>query len=153
MGYAQSRMQASEGPEEVAVPGRGKGDAGVAQQQGEDAGKGRDHDQHRRQPAQPKAALSAQHRGIGRLHDSREQGGLTAVGCHTEHRGSTGQRQHASVEQQVEPCHDRNREQQSAWDRAPRIADLAAEKGDVVVAPEVIGGHQHGRAQAGEEGP
>ena len=38
--------QVREGPEEVAIAGRGVGDAGVAEQQREDAGEGGNHDQH-----------------------------------------------------------------------------------------------------------
>ena len=60
--------------------------------------------------------------------------------------------QDGDIEGEVEDAHEGDGEQDGAGDGAGGVRDFAAEEGDVVVAPEVVGGDEHGAGEAGEEG-
>ncbi len=46
----------------------------------------------------------------------------------------------------------RDRKEDGSRDGAAGVADLSAKQGDVVVAPVVVGGDEHGGGESGEEG-
>ena len=59
--------------------------------------------------------------------------------------------QDADVHYQIERAHNHNGKQDGAGNIALRPFDLRAQKTHVVIAPVIIGGQQHGRAQSGDE--
>ena len=56
------------------------------------------------------------------------------------------------IECEIEGGDEGDGEEDRSGDDAGGVGDFASEEGDVVVAPEVVGGDEHGGGEAGEEG-
>ncbi len=144
-------MKAREDAEEVTVGRGGVGDARVAEKEREDAAEGGDHDENGGDSAEQVGHSWAKAGGVSLFHEERDHGAAGGHGLLGDETLPGEYGEDGQVHGDVEDGHDRDRQQDGAGDSAAGVADLAAEQRDVVVAPVVIGGDEHGGGEAGEE--
>lgn len=151
-GEAAGGVEAGEDTEEVAVGRGGVRDARVAEQKGEDAGEGGHHDEDGGDLGEEMSDVRAEGGGVGRFHEEGDHGPAGGEGLLGEEVLPGEYGKDGEVHGDIEGGYDCDREEDGAGDGAARVLDLAAEEGDVVVAPVVVGGDEHGGGEAGKEG-
>ena len=136
-------MQLGIGAKKVSILRGGIGDARIAQHERKDGSEGRPHDEERAEhsPPCPKGALQQRGRNvIARL--------IRTDLVQFLPRQNT---QNADVHDQIKRANNHDRNKDRAGNVALRALDLRAQKAHVVIAPVIVCGQQHGRAQAGDE--
>ncbi len=139
VGKVVARVQGCERAEEVAIASGGPGDAGVAEQQREDAGKGAPKDKRGED-----AGGGGTEGGMGEIGDHGDA--IGGVECAGAERGQQGK-----VHGEIESGDQGEREQNGSGDGALRVANFRAEEADVVVAPVVIAGDESSLGERGCE--
>ena len=135
-------MERVEGAKEVAVACGGPGNAGVAEQEREDAGKGAPEDERGED-----AGGGGTEGDAGEVGDEGDASG--GVGCGERAGAERGQQ--GEVHGEIERGDDGEREQDGSGDGALRMAHFRAEEADVVVAPVVVAGDERGLSERGQE--
>lgn len=143
VGEVLGGVEAGEDSEVVAIASGGVGNAGVAEEKGKDTGEGGPDDEQ-----------SGDFSGCGTVDALEEEGddGEAGGGGRAAGQFPPGEdAEDADVHQQIQSGNDGDGEENGAGDVAAGVLHFSAKEADVVVAPVVIGGDEHGGAEAEEE--
>ena len=151
-GQASGGMETGERRKEGACASSSEGDTGVAEQEREDAGEGSEHDEQGGGLTETGSELRADEGCPGGEGEEADDG-AAGVGVDGRDQLLPGQDgEDGNRESEVHGGAEQDGAEDSAGNGAAGVADLGAEKGDVVVAPVVVGGNEHRGGEAGEEG-